>query len=169
MSLTNFVLSWNVRGVGKFEKKVAIRKLVGLKKPSVIFLQETKLRNADVSIVSVLCGRQTSFKDALRPSNGLSRGLITLWEEGFFKSDSMVIRPSFICVCGKLMESKLKCLLINIYAPNDTDKREEIFEEILGVVYASDFPILMGGDFNVVRTTDEKKDGFQYSSYGKIL
>jgi exonuclease III len=41
-------VSWNCKGMGsKEKKKVDLRKLIHLKKPSILFIHETKLRDSE--------------------------------------------------------------------------------------------------------------------------
>lgn len=49
--------------------------------------------------------------------------------------------------------------LVNIYGPAHDDNKLEFFEEIQTLVHNSEVPILLGGDFNMVRKVEEKSSG----------
>jgi len=50
------ILSYNVRGLGTFEKRNEVRKLVTDNKPFVLCIQETKMGTVDEMLVSTLWG-----------------------------------------------------------------------------------------------------------------
>ncbi|KAK8611389.1 hypothetical protein V6N13_131441 [Hibiscus sabdariffa] len=156
MSSKCLFASWNVRGLGKFEKKASVKRLVLSSNAKVVFLQETKLRTIEDKITYSLCGRSSSFKVAYSPSNGSAGGLITLWNPEFFIVETSTVQQSFISLMGTIPSLNLKCLLINVYLPNDVHRRQEIFVSISNLVARLNIPILMGGDFNIVRNSEEK-------------
>jgi hypothetical protein len=49
-------------------------------------------------------------------------------------------------------------MLFNIYGPAHDERKRDILEEIQIKVLSSDLPLLLGGDFNMVRKT-EKSSG----------
>jgi len=50
-------------------------------------------------------------------------------------------------------------MLLNIYGPAHDDRKMEFLEEIQNKVLSSDLPMMLGGDFNLVRKVDEKSSG----------
>jgi len=48
------IVSWNVRGLGGFEKRREVWKLVSEKSPFIVCIQETKLENVDSFLCSTL-------------------------------------------------------------------------------------------------------------------
>lgn len=70
-------LSWNIRGLGRSEKRKIVRKLVLKFRPMVLFLKETKLRIFDSSIIRSL-GGDLLTKGVGVEVEGASGGLITL-------------------------------------------------------------------------------------------
>lgn len=74
------VLSWNVGGLGKPEKRLAVRKLVKRHKVDLVLLQESKVvRNID-GIIRGVWGSLNCGWDWV-PSEGASGGLISFMEE----------------------------------------------------------------------------------------
>ncbi|KAI9195713.1 hypothetical protein LWI28_017406 [Acer negundo] len=50
------VITWNVRGLGKVEKRRVMRNMVDTFKPTILFLQETKPKSCDNRIVKNMGG-----------------------------------------------------------------------------------------------------------------
>lgn len=50
------IISWNVRGLGRVEKRKDVNNLVGEKGPSILCLQETKLAVCDEALCASLWG-----------------------------------------------------------------------------------------------------------------
>ncbi|XP_039053773.1 uncharacterized protein LOC120195908 [Hibiscus syriacus] len=74
------IMCWNVRGLGRKVKARAIRRFVEEKKPTILFLQESKLET-----VSTMLGRKMGGKIlnglAVVPAVGSAGGLITMWNQ----------------------------------------------------------------------------------------
>ncbi|KAK8603885.1 hypothetical protein V6N13_096351 [Hibiscus sabdariffa] len=75
-----------------------------------------------------------------------------------FDCRSQVIQKIFILLCGTLhlQSTQLNCLLINVYAPNDSSERSLVFNSLISATSSISEPILMGGDFNIVRNAKER-------------
>jgi hypothetical protein len=65
------VVSWNVRGLGRVDKRKEVRNLVREKKPLIVCLQETKLQACDDSVCTSVWG-SSPFGFSFRPSVGAS-------------------------------------------------------------------------------------------------
>lgn len=72
------IISWNVRGLGGFEKRREVKQLVREKNPFILCLQESKLSVVNDLVCKALWD-DTSVDFSFKPSIGASRGLITLW------------------------------------------------------------------------------------------
>ena len=57
-----------------------------------------------------------------------------------------------------------KCGFGNIYASNDDRERQAFWEELGNVINSIEIPWCLGGDFNTIRSEEEKTgSGFNYS------
>jgi exonuclease III len=72
------IISYNVRGLGGFEKRSEVKRLLIDKKPFVVRLQETKLCTVDDLLVKAIWGT-SSMGYSFQPSKGASGGLLTVW------------------------------------------------------------------------------------------
>jgi len=70
---------WNVRGLGSFEKRKEVWKLVGEKKPYILCLQESKLQMLDGFVCSSLWG-SSPHGYLFRSSVCASGGLLIMWK-----------------------------------------------------------------------------------------
>ena len=71
-------MSWNVRGLGKAEKRRMVRNVMGSQKVDLILIQETKWKNVTERLVSQVWG-SGDFKWVAVESEGSSGGLICIW------------------------------------------------------------------------------------------
>ncbi|GMI98534.1 hypothetical protein HRI_003522700 [Hibiscus trionum] len=149
-------LSWNIRGLGRLEKKAAIRKLLLKTKPKLVFLQESKLSSIDRRISNMLCGRHSNFDFHFPPSVGSACGIISLWDHNYFEVESYLVSVSYVALVGLIKEKNFRCLLINIYAPNDAAERQILFCELKKLILQINLPCLLGGDFNIVLNEEER-------------
>ncbi|GMI84893.1 hypothetical protein HRI_002158600 [Hibiscus trionum] len=150
------VLSWIVRGLGKFKKKAAVRKIINSTQARVIFIQETKLMKLDGLVRNKICGKSNPLRVIHSPSNGGSGGIMILWDSETISISQTIVKESFIGAIGHFEGSKSNCFLINVYLPNDSEPRMEVLEEIIKTTEQINLPVIIGGDFNIIREAKEK-------------
>ncbi|KAL4349016.1 hypothetical protein GQ457_17G010280 [Hibiscus cannabinus] len=90
------------------------------------------------------------------PVEGLSGGLITVWDSTFFIAKKVVNQRRWIALIGSITHDKFKTVLLNIYAPNDISDRRELFVQISGFIESLKIPVIVGGDFNCVLCNEER-------------
>lgn len=73
------IISWNVRGLGGFEKRWEVIQLMREKKPFLVCIQETKLTGFDELICKSLWG-DLNVGFSFQPSFGSAGGVLTLWD-----------------------------------------------------------------------------------------
>jgi len=73
------IISWNVRGLGGFEKRREVCQLITKKKPFIVYIQETKLSVFDEVLCKSLWG-DLNVSFSFEPSIGAAGGLSTLWD-----------------------------------------------------------------------------------------
>ncbi|XVF82053.1 hypothetical protein PTKIN_Ptkin16aG0012400 [Pterospermum kingtungense] len=89
-------------------------------------------------------------------AEGNAGGLISCWRNSFFSLELKVVAQRYILMVGVLKEVNFRCGLGNAYAPNDEEERSRFFEELGGVISNSGCPWVLGGDFNIVQSEEEK-------------
>ncbi|GMI87637.1 hypothetical protein HRI_002433000 [Hibiscus trionum] len=148
--------SWNIRGLGRNEKKAAVRNRAIKTRAKLVFLQESKIQRMDQWVLGKICERASNFSFLFSPSVGSAGGLISLWDQSFFGIASYRIFTSLIAMVGTISEVNLQCTLINVYAPNKAEERHKVFAEMKEFIQQAGLPCLVGGDFNTVLNEDER-------------
>lgn len=148
------IISWNIRGLGRHVKKRFLFKLIKKRKPEIVLVQETKLGNIERVMVQRIWGNG-NFEFASSNSVGGSGGLLTIWNNEFFRAQNIIVHRSFILVEG-LINNDFHCCIVNIYAPNEVNSRHALWNEILIVKPNFPVPWCMGGDFNEIKAISER-------------
>lgn len=159
------LISWNVRGLGGFEKRKEVRSLVLEKRPFILCLQETKLQVVDGGVVSSLWGdSHCSF--SFRPSRGASGGLLSVWNTSEVEVWSSVSRDHTLIIHGRFIKSNEEFYLFNIYAPCDGAARKLLWDSLsLRLQLLRGRKLCVCGDFNDVRCSEERRSvNARYSS-----
>lgn len=59
----------------------------------------------------------------------------------------------------KSVENNLKWGIINVYGPIQTMLKADFLRELMDFIITAEFPMIMVGDFNLVREAAEKSNG----------
>lgn len=163
------LLSWNVRGLGGYEKRKDVRALVRDKQPLILCLQETKLQMCDVNVCSSVWDRQ-SAEFSFRPSQGASRGLLTVWDASEVEVWSSGYFDHVLSIHGRFISSDEEFHLFNVYAPCDGGARQMLWVALTTRLQAlRGKKVCICGDFNAVRSREERRSATVYggvSEYG---
>nr|GEU75016.1 RNA-directed DNA polymerase, eukaryota [Tanacetum cinerariifolium] len=92
----------------------------------------------------------------LRPSVGLSSGILCVWNPNVFSKESVTVSDSFVAVCGTWISSSLKLMFISVYAPQDISERRSLWDYINHMINSWDGECIILGDFNEVRSENER-------------
>ncbi|KAH7839407.1 hypothetical protein Vadar_003744 [Vaccinium darrowii] len=132
------VLSWNIRGLGSRVKKRFLIKIIKDRRPDITFIQESKLEQVELSDYQRFWGN-LGVAGVFSKSDGASGGLISMWNTDIFRLEQSIIHKHFILIKGYLFND-FHCVLVNIYAPNDTSSRRRLWEEILLIKQSCHLP-----------------------------
>jgi len=148
------IISWNVRGLGGFEKRREVSQVVREYNPFILCIQESKL-----SVVNdVVC--KTIWNDdyvdfSYLPSVGASGGLVTLWNCKEVEVWSSFKLEHVLGIQGKFVKSGSKFTLLNVYAPCDYHRQHILWRNIsVKMETLLDVNVCVCGDFNVVRSSN---------------
>ncbi|GMJ07486.1 hypothetical protein HRI_004417800 [Hibiscus trionum] len=153
-----FLISWNVRGLNKQEKKAAVRRIISKSGARICFLQETKLCSVDIRSIRQINGYASNMKWISSPSAGSAGGLISPWDPMVFDCNDSIVNDSYICLIGNLnyKDFSSSCVLVNVYASNGPSERKVVFNNLQEDLSQFSKPIIMGGDFNITQSPLEK-------------
>ncbi|KAL4341551.1 hypothetical protein GQ457_08G025710 [Hibiscus cannabinus] len=136
-------------GVGRRPNISGAKPRVGKRTSKAVNWEEAK-------IVGKLCGRSDRFNVVFSASNGAYGGLISIWDPEFFNCESNRVERNIIVLIVKLRKINYKCALINVYGQNIDGERAQLFEDLAECIRGINVPVIIGGDFNIVRTREEK-------------
>ncbi|CAL5339220.1 unnamed protein product [Camellia sinensis] len=134
---------------------VKIKKLVQKRKIDILLLQESKRSSVDSSFVKSMWPWE-SLQFMAVDSEGSARGLLCVWNPEVFNLVECCSARSFILLSGTYNQS-FGCVVVNIYAPNDSRLRSQLWEVLFRLRLSFQQPWCIGGDFNEVRSMGERK------------
>ncbi|GAU51462.1 hypothetical protein TSUD_413600, partial [Trifolium subterraneum] len=150
------VCSWNTRGLGSFEKRKEVRKLLGEKKALIVCFQETKMGVCDDFFCASLWGSMPHAY-TYRPSVGASRGLLVMWDTGEVEVWSSASFNHVVLIHGRVIKSDEEFYIFNVYAPCDTTAKQVLWDSLSGrLQQLAGKKVCVCGDFNVVRCDAER-------------
>ncbi|XP_028060848.1 uncharacterized protein LOC114264432 [Camellia sinensis] len=149
------VLSWNVRGLGKPEKRRRIRNLLKAKGVDMVFIQETKKSSIDERFVRSLWAEdELGYMEV--DAVGSAGGLLCLWKPHVFQVKNCCSSRNFILLSGLVYHS-FDCVVGNVYAPNDYRGRSQLWKVLYNLKASFPKPWCLGGDFNEIKAIGERK------------
>jgi exonuclease III len=157
------ILFWNVRGLNDPFKQKEVKKLVRQLNISIICIVETRIREE----------KAQKIKDFIVPKWGwfhnydnhcLGRIWIC-WDPNIVSIQSISIHEQII-TCRIISQDK-RCWFISVvYGSRKGAERRLLWQEMFGVKdHIGICPWIIGGDFNVVRSLQEKWGGSDLSGY----
>lgn len=128
----------------------------------IILFQEMKLANiTQFKSVTFLPSNLQSLLSV--DSDGASRGMLTAWNVTKFKLLTSISKPYSISARFETETNGTTFWISNLYGPNADEERPAFFQEIRDISEQIEGPWLLGGDFNVVRSLDERST-YQFST-----
>jgi exonuclease III len=152
------ILFWNIRGLGASGRRNQLRELRKVHGVDAICLQETiKSDFSPWDLQSLSDGE--SFEWVWTAASGHSGGTLT----GVKIASATVVakdRGVFFSSLGLISsEDNFQWEMINVYGPVQNDRRLEFLQELSQKLLNTSCPIMLGGDFNLIRYAWEKSSG----------
>ncbi|XP_028105888.1 uncharacterized protein LOC114304937 [Camellia sinensis] len=150
------ILSWNIRGLGRPENRRRPKEVIKERKVDMVLLQETKKANSSDQFVMSIWPHD--LVDSMYvDTDGSSGGLLCVWKLEVFSLVDCCCNKSFVILSGTLFSS-LDCVIVNVYAPNDVLARRRLWVSLLNLKVTFLKPWCIRGDFNEIKSIDERKD-----------
>jgi exonuclease III len=148
-------VSWNCQGLRKPGKFEFLKNLIKEENLDFISLQETNKKSISTSWLDAISGNRT-FQWVHSAPNGRSGGQLV-----GFNIDTFEVRETeegeFMLRCLLFhKEKKFEWNFINVYGAAQNNRKESFLRELSSFSFNSKFPMLIGGDFNVIRWEIEK-------------
>lgn len=152
------LISWNVRGSNSQLKKRLLKRKIKLEKPAIMFLQETKCSGEELRNYSKCFwkGAETVAVDA----NGAVGGLGILWNPNLVNLTNFVASRSMLSACFHILDTSVRGVITNVYGPFQLARKTAFLDEIRNMQeWVGQDHWLIGGDFNLIQSLEEKKGG----------
>ncbi|GKV27405.1 hypothetical protein SLEP1_g36578 [Rubroshorea leprosula] len=117
--------------------------------------RETKLEIVDKNICRRVWGTD-DFDWVVKASNGLSGGLLSIWNSKVFRKIDVIEGENFLGVSGLWGEEDSLVYIINIYSPCQLPGKRALWEELQGLITSRGGKWCLAGDFNAVRKEEER-------------
>ena len=150
------IASYNVRGLGRGVKWVAIRRLINKENIHMICLQETKKDTIDKSLCQALWGSAEVMWE-MQPANNSAGGILCMLTETAFKLQNKVIGNGFIYLEGECIREAQKICIVTIYSPCDIHNKRILWDSVRQLKQSSQVRLwCVLGDFNFIRNPNER-------------
>jgi exonuclease III len=150
-------LFWNIRGFRWAGRQTQLRDYLRSHQIDDVCLQETiKQAFTDQELRGLEVGER--FFWSWLPTNGHSRGVLIGFRDSVFEVGTVEIGSFFVSASVLRRADKMKLEIMGIYGPADHASSGRFLEEISSKVARSRFPMIMGGDFNLMRIPEDKKN-----------
>ncbi|XP_071687435.1 uncharacterized protein [Rutidosis leptorrhynchoides] len=147
------IISFNIRGfrVGNSIEKIGwVRNLLSKERPSFIALQETRLKQVNLSWINALCGfSNCNFVQKERV--GFAGGQLIIWDTDQFDASDTIVFDCVLGVHGVWKATNSPVNFLNIHGPHDDAGKVRLWESLSKILGVEDEAWILCGDFNEVR------------------
>jgi exonuclease III len=152
------ILFWNVRGLDNAGRRKQLVELVNKCSFDCICLQETFKTSFRQRELDRFAGQKEMAWSWL-PCSGHSGGLLMGIDKELATVNAKEMGEFYQCCIVTMKSDGFQWTLFNIYGPAHDDRKLEFLEEIQSKVQSLDLPMVLGGDFNMIRKATEKSSG----------
>ena len=158
-SLSMRITSWNIRGCNSILKIRFLRRRIENKKPGIIFLQETKCSEDELKVIGekVWRGSEAIVVDA----KGVAGGIGILWNPREVALFDFVASQFSLAATFHILGTHTQGFITNNYDPPRAEHKFNFLDSLSNLkMEARGIPWILGCDFNLVRSLDEKKEEY---------
>ena len=148
-------LSLNIRGAGSSTKMEWVRRLKRTHKLQFLAFQETQFTDSSCIQVRNYWDSST-YESAAVDANGRSGGLLCIWNPVLFRRKCTIRSQFFLVIVGTLQGSSEDLIIANVYAPQGQSEKNMLWLNLLRLINTWNGTWILLGDFNDVRTPEER-------------
>jgi exonuclease III len=150
-------LIWNIRGFGRRGRRDQLRDFLRKARVDILFLQETIRQEFSLQELESLEIGDKFFWTWL-PASGHSGGLLVGFRDSCF--DVGVVHKGEFLISTKLVlkASRFFFEFVGVYGPTDHSRSPLFLQELEEVVSRATSPMLIAGDFNLIRGSTNKNN-----------
>jgi exonuclease III len=148
---------WNIRGLNNPVRILQLADFMAKHKPEFICLSETKKEDFSLPFLDSLT-KYGCFSWNFLPAVGTAGGVLVGINEENFEVISWSIRTFSVAVVVKYKKDKLIWNLVYVYGSTYEEHKQEFLDELDLICTSNNIPIMIGGDFNLIRDASEKNN-----------
>ncbi|XP_071713183.1 uncharacterized protein [Rutidosis leptorrhynchoides] len=166
------ILSMNVRGFGKDksgDSKISwFRNLRILESPDVVAIQESKCNKVEDNWIEMIWGN-INFEFIQKSKVGKSGGMLLIWDPTIFTVEEAIEKQYLLAIKGKWKCKEKESIIVNVYGPHNDEGKKVLRESLDLLLNYPDAEWVIGGDFNEVRSPNERQNCNFISSRAKLF
>ena len=151
-------LNCNIRGITTPGRKPMIIDTIHRTQATVVCFQETKKETLTDSFLKSIVGNR-NFSWNMLPSIGSAGGILMGVDLDLFDILSWEIRKFSIACQVNFRPKNLSLTFISVYGSPYEEGKEEFISELHSILMGTSGPMLIAGDFNLVRYQTDKSNG----------
>ena len=151
------ILCWNVRGLNDIEKRKLIKGVVRNKKPDLVCLMETKVKEMSVQMVNCVgVGRFLNWASV--DARGAAKGLLLFWDNRVLEKLEVESGGYSISIRFRNRDDGFTWIFSRVYGSMIGSEKEDFWEELEAICGLWEDPWCIGGDFNAIRFPEERRN-----------
>lgn len=150
-------LFWHVRGAGSSKRRRQIKDYIWNEKLDIVGLQETRKHDFLDSELREMCG-SLDFEWKWVPSQGLSGGILVGINREKLELEEVILGSFSLLVGLRHRMTNFRWKVGSVYGPVDHEFSNDFLNELTVVCNTSEIPVMLGGDFNLIRDPKDKNN-----------
>lgn len=133
-----------------------VRDAISSANPSLLCLQETKLHAIDRFKVKTFLLAHFAESFSFLPAIGSRGGILTAWNTAFWNQSATTSHTHFLSSYFESSITDFTIHITNVYGPSDHRHSPAFLSELCDLAPSAAGPWVVIGDFNLLRSTEEK-------------
>ena len=139
-----------------------------MEKPIIVFLHETKCSSEEMDKISMRVWKGAMV--VARDAEGAAGGFSLLWNPNLVSISNLCTTSFSIFGRFHILGSDIKGVVTNVYGPFQPSKKLAFLSNLGSLKeWVDNDHWLIGGDFNIIRSLEEKKGGVRTISVAATL
>ena len=154
------ITTWNIRGCNNALKKCLLKRRIDKDKSGIISLQETKCSREELESIAQKVWK--GCESVAINARGGAGGLGILWNPRVVLLSGFLATTCTLYVEFHILGTRIRGFISNVYGPLRANQKPEFLESLIDLKTLVKYKAyIIGGDFNLIRSLDEKKGGIR--------